>query len=175
MLMWIWCFWFQKQCTAQASSKIQVTGSDMDLGSFGIKSLQQFFVWFFFFFPVWNKNSFVILEICLQDWKDFSCACCLWSYISQCNYNIALMLSWSLLFWAAKHNTSVALLPAGSVSRALLSAWKWSNVWRTGVWWDLGWHFWAMRCAKSFVYISPRSSPQLLGGRDGDEVLRVMV
>lgn len=99
---------------------------------------------FFFFFnlfsfsPAWNENAFVVLEIFLQDWKDFSCACCLWSCISQCNYNIALMLSWSLFSGAAKHNSvRVALFWAGSKFWALLSALKLSNVWKAGGWWDL--------------------------------------
>lgn len=91
----------------------------MDLSSLRHQKSSKGFV----FTPVWNKNSFVILEICLPDWKDFSCACCLWSYVSQRNYNIALMLSWSLLFWTAKHKSiHVALFPAGSESWALLSA-----------------------------------------------------
>lgn len=91
-----------------------------------------------FYSPVWNKNGFIVLEICLQDWKDFPCACCLWSYSSQCDYNIALVPSWSLLFGAAKHNSiRVALFWAGSKSWALLSALKLSNVWKAGGWWDL--------------------------------------
>lgn len=96
------------------------------------------FLFFFFFNPDWDKNGFVVLEIFLQDWKDFSCACCLWSCISQCDYNIALMLSRSLFFGAAKHNSvRVALFWAGSKFWALLSALKLSNVWKAGGWWDL--------------------------------------
>lgn len=97
-----------------------------------------YFYYYFFFNPDWDKNGFVVLEIFLQDWKDFSCACCLWSCISQCDYNIALMLSRSLFFGAAKHNSvRVALFWAGSKFWALLSALKLSNVWKAGGWWDL--------------------------------------
>lgn len=157
--MWICCFWFQEQCTGQASPEIQVPESDMDLSSLRHQKSSKGFV----FTPVCNKNSFVILEICLPDWKDFSCACCLWSYVSQCNYNIALMLSWSLLFWTAKHKSiHVALFPAGSESWALLSALKPSTVWRTGGWWVFGWHFWDMQHARSCVYISPCCGSKLL-------------
>lgn len=123
-----------------------------------------------FFSPVWNKNSFVILETCLWDWKDFSCACCLCFYISQRSCNIALVLSWSLLFWAAKHNKiSVALFPAGS-ERPCLQHWnKWcvKNGRLMGSWLALLGH---AACEGLYLHEPLLGEAVSIVGRDSDDL-----